>query len=98
VFKQNRLGGLVKMFGIQIRVSTLKKWETNNHVPEGPTKAYLMVIEQNWRAVKKLCSGKCRRRLRSNDGRLRLWFSSLPTAENNRVVLRTCPLTSMSKA
>lgn len=36
-----------------IPVSTLKKWETNNRVPEGPTKAYLMVIEKNPRAVKK---------------------------------------------
>jgi len=36
-----------------IPVSTLKKWETNNHVPEGPTKAYLMVIEKNPHAVKK---------------------------------------------
>ena len=36
-----------------IPVSTLKKWETNNRVPEGPTKAYLTVIDQNPRAVKK---------------------------------------------
>ena len=36
-----------------IPVSTLKKWETNNRVPEGPTKAYLMVIEKNPHAVKK---------------------------------------------
>jgi len=36
-----------------IPVSTLKKWETNNRVPEGPTKAYLTVIEKNPRAVKK---------------------------------------------
>ena len=36
-----------------IPVSTLKKWETNNRVPEGPTKAYLTVIEKNPHAVKK---------------------------------------------
>ncbi len=36
-----------------IPVSTLKKWETNNRVPEGPAKAYLMVIEKNPSAVKK---------------------------------------------
>lgn len=36
-----------------IPVSTLKKWEINNRVPEGPTKAYLMVIEQYPSAVKK---------------------------------------------
>jgi len=36
-----------------IPVSTLKKWETNNRVPEGPTKAYLTVIEKNPNAVKK---------------------------------------------
>ena len=36
-----------------IPVSTLKKWETNNRVPEGPTKAYLMVIEKSPHAVKK---------------------------------------------
>ena len=36
-----------------IPVSMLKKWETNNRVPEGPAKAYLMVIEKNPGAVKK---------------------------------------------
>ncbi len=36
-----------------IPVSTIKKWETNNRVPEGPTKAYLMVIDKNPAAVKK---------------------------------------------
>jgi len=36
-----------------IPVSTLKKWETNNRVPEGPAKAYLMVIDKSPRAVKK---------------------------------------------
>jgi putative transcriptional regulator len=36
-----------------IPVSTLKKWETHNRVPEGPTKAYLTVIEKNPHAVKK---------------------------------------------
>ncbi len=36
-----------------IPVSTLKKWETHNRVPEGPTKAYLIVINKNPSAVKK---------------------------------------------
>ncbi|MGH7791090.1 MAG: helix-turn-helix domain-containing protein [Thermodesulfobacteriota bacterium] len=36
-----------------IPVSTLKKWEANHRVPEGPTKAYLMVIDKNPSAVKK---------------------------------------------
>jgi putative transcriptional regulator len=36
-----------------IPVSTLKKWESSNRIPEGPTKAYLMVIDQNPKAVKK---------------------------------------------
>ena len=36
-----------------ISVSTLKKWEANHRVPEGPTKAYLMVIDKNPGAVKK---------------------------------------------
>ena len=35
-----------------VPVSTLKKWETNNRVPEGPTKAYLMVIGKNPKAVR----------------------------------------------
>jgi len=39
-----------------IPVSTLKKWETNHRVPEGPTKAYLTVIEKNPRAVKNALS------------------------------------------
>jgi putative transcriptional regulator len=29
-----------------IPVSTLKKWETKNRVPEGPTKASVTVIEK----------------------------------------------------
>jgi putative transcriptional regulator len=36
-----------------IPVSTLKKWEANHRVPEGPTKAYLMVIDKNPGVVKK---------------------------------------------
>ena len=39
-----------------IPVSTLKKWETNNRVPEGPTKAYLMVIDKNPKAVQSALS------------------------------------------
>ena len=45
--------GGVRKLRFAIPVSTLKKWETNNRVPEGPTKAYLMVIEKNPHAVKK---------------------------------------------
>lgn len=40
-----------------IPVSTLKKWETNNRVPEGPTKAYLMVIDKIPGAVRKALNG-----------------------------------------
>jgi putative transcriptional regulator len=36
-----------------IPVSTLKKWETNERIPEGPAKAYLTVIEKNPGVVKK---------------------------------------------
>lgn len=36
-----------------IPLSTLKKWETKNREPEGPTKAYLTVISQNPKAVRK---------------------------------------------
>lgn len=35
-----------------IPLSTLKKWEAKTRVPEGPTKAYLTVIEHNPGAVK----------------------------------------------
>ncbi len=38
-------------FGIP--VPTLKKWEARKRVPEGPAKAYLMVIDKNPAAVKK---------------------------------------------
>ncbi len=40
-----------------IPVSTLKKWETNNRVPEGPTKAYLLVIAKNPKAVQSALNG-----------------------------------------
>jgi putative transcriptional regulator len=36
-----------------IPVSTLKKWETKERIPEGPAKAYLTVIEKNPGVVKK---------------------------------------------
>ena len=38
-------------FGIPI--PTLKKWEARKRVPEGPAKAYLMVIDKNPAAVKR---------------------------------------------
>lgn len=38
-------------FGIS--VPTLKKWEARTRVPEGPAKAYLMVIDKNLAAVKR---------------------------------------------
>lgn len=38
-------------FGIP--VPTLKKWEARKRVPEGPAKAYLMVIDKNPAAVKR---------------------------------------------
>lgn len=38
-------------FGIP--VPTLKKWELRKRVPEGPAKAYLMVIDKNPSAVKR---------------------------------------------
>lgn len=40
-----------------IPVSTLKKWEANQRVPEGPTKAYLMVIAKNPEAVQSALAG-----------------------------------------
>ena len=40
-----------------IPVSTLKKWEAGNRIPEGPAKAYLTVIEKNPGAVKKALRG-----------------------------------------
>lgn len=50
---RKKLGMTQEVFSEEfaIPVSTLKKWETGNRVPEGPTKAYLMVIEKNARAV-----------------------------------------------
>ena len=39
-----------------IPVSTVKTWETNKRVPEGPTKAYLMVIDKNPKAVQSALS------------------------------------------
>lgn len=36
-------------FGISIR--TLQKWEQGESMPDGPTRAYLAVIEQNHEAV-----------------------------------------------
>jgi len=41
-----------------IPVSTLKRWETNNRVPEGPTKAYLTVIDKT-PCVKRSSAQRC---------------------------------------
>lgn len=38
-------------FGFSIK--TLRHWEQNQRVPEGPTRAYLLVIERNHKAVQK---------------------------------------------
>ena len=42
-------------FGISL--STLRKWETSNRIPEGPAKAYLTVIGKNPQAVIQALSG-----------------------------------------
>jgi len=38
-------------------LSTLKKWEAGNRQPEGPAKAYLMVINKRPNVVKKALEG-----------------------------------------
>lgn len=38
-------------------LSTLKKWESGNRQPEGPAKAYLMVINERPNVVKKALEG-----------------------------------------
>lgn len=38
-------------------LSTLKKWESGNRQPEGPAKAYLMVINERPNVVKKALAG-----------------------------------------
>jgi putative transcriptional regulator len=38
-------------FGFSI--NTLRHWEQGHRVPEGPTRAYLMVIDRNPKAVQK---------------------------------------------
>lgn len=50
---RTRLGMTQEVFSetFAIPVSTLKKWEIRQRVPEGPTKAYLMVIDKNPKAV-----------------------------------------------
>lgn len=50
---RTRLGMTQEAFSeaFAIPVPTLKKWETHQRVPEGPTKAYLMVIDKNPKAV-----------------------------------------------
>lgn len=53
-----RLGMTQEAFSeaFAIPVPTLKKWETHQRVPEGPTKAYLMVIDKNPKAVQSALS------------------------------------------
>jgi putative transcriptional regulator len=41
-------------FGFSI--NTLRHWEQGRRVPEGPTRAYLLVIERNPKAVQKALS------------------------------------------
>jgi len=42
-------------FGFSLR--TLEKWERGERFPKGPTRAYLMVIDKNPKAVKKALAG-----------------------------------------
>lgn len=42
------------VFGFKMR--TLEKWERGERVPEGPTRAYLIVIDKDSKAVKKALS------------------------------------------
>jgi len=35
------------------RINTLRHWEQGRRVPEGPTRAYLLVIDRNPKAVQK---------------------------------------------
>ena len=53
---RKKLGMTQEVFSstFAIPVSTIKKWETNNRVPEGPTKAYLMVIDSKPEMVRKV--------------------------------------------
>lgn len=41
-------------FGFSAR--TVEKWERNERIPEGPTRAYLIVIQQNPQAVRNALS------------------------------------------
>jgi putative transcriptional regulator len=38
-------------------VNTLRHWEQGRRVPEGPTRAYLLVIDRNPKAVEKALGG-----------------------------------------
>ena len=46
---------LTQQFAVRFgfSVNTLRRWEQGRQVPEGPTRAYLMVIEREPKAVEK---------------------------------------------
>lgn len=52
---RDKLGMTQEEFGQQFgfSVNTLRHWEQGRRVPEGPTRAYLMVIDRAPRAVQK---------------------------------------------
>jgi putative transcriptional regulator len=52
---RGRLGLTQQQFAIRFgfSVNTLRHWEQGRRVPEGPTRAYLLVIDREPRAVEK---------------------------------------------
>ena len=52
---RGRLGMTQQEFAIQFgfSVNTVRHWEQGRRVPEGPTRAYLMVIDREPKAVQK---------------------------------------------
>jgi putative transcriptional regulator len=52
---RGRLGLTQQQFAIRFgfNINTLRHWEQGRRVPEGPTRAYLMVIDREPRAVEK---------------------------------------------
>jgi putative transcriptional regulator len=49
-------GEFAGRFGFSI--NTLRHWEQGRRVPEGPTRAYLLVIDRNPKAVQKALRGE----------------------------------------
>jgi putative transcriptional regulator len=52
---RGRLGLTQQQFAIRFgfNINTLRHWEQGRRVPEGPTRAYLMVIDREPKAVEK---------------------------------------------